>query len=70
MEPVAVRMRRQKLEWIGHTLSKDFEECSARKAMECNPSITVGRLPGRPRETCRRTVLLVSRRSSVKIVMT
>ena len=36
-------------------LRKD-EKCIARKAMEWNPSISVGRLPGRPRETLRRTV--------------
>ena len=55
MEPVDVRMRRQKWGWIGHTLRKD-EKCIARKAMEWNPLISAGRLPGRPRETWRRTV--------------
>ena len=55
MEHVDVRMRRQQWGWIGHTLCKD-EKCIARKAMEWNPLISAGRLPGRPRETWRRTV--------------
>ena len=33
-----------------------FEKYIARKAMEGNPLISAGRLPGRPRETWRRTV--------------
>ena len=32
------------------------EKCIARKAMEWNPLISAERLPGRPRETCKRTV--------------
>ena len=56
MEPVDVRLRCQKWRWIGHTLRKD-EKCIARKAMEWNTLISAGfnQLPGRPRETCRRT---------------
>ena len=55
MEPVDIRMR----------LRKD-EKCTARKAMELNPLISAGRLPSWPRET-REELLLVSRRSSVKV---
>ena len=53
MEPVDVRMRRQK--WGEHTLCKD-EKCIARKAMQWNTLNSAGRLPGRPRETWRRTI--------------
>ena len=52
MEPVDIRMRRQK--WGG--LVTPFDKCIARKAMEWNPLIVAGRLPGRPRDTCRITV--------------
>ena len=55
MEPVDVRMRRQKWRWIGHTLRKDVKSI-ARKAMEWNPLIGAERLSGRRRETWRRTV--------------
>ena len=55
MEPVDVLMRRQRWEWIGHTLRKD-EKCIARKAMECNSLISAESVHGRPRETWRRTV--------------
>ena len=55
MEAVDVRMRRQKRGWIGHTLGKD-KKCIARKAIEWNPLISAERLPGRPRQTWRRTV--------------
>ena len=40
---------------MGYTIRKD-EKCIARKAMEWNPLISAGRLPGSPRETCNRTV--------------
>ena len=50
-----VPMISQKWEWIGHTLRKD-EKYIARKAMKWNHLISAGRLPGRPRETWRRTV--------------
>ena len=55
MEPVASRMRRQKWGLVGHTLRKN-EKCITRKAMEWNHLISAGRLPGRPRETWRKTV--------------
>ena len=55
MEPVDVLMRRQRWEWIGHNIRKD-EKCIARKAMEWNPLLSAGRLPGRHRQTWRRTV--------------
>ena len=55
MEPVDVRVRRQKCGWIGHTLRKD-EKYIARKAMDWNPFISARWLPGRPRGTWRRTV--------------
>ena len=67
MKPVDVRMRRQKWEWIGHTLRED-EKCIARKAMEWNPLIRTGRLPGRPRKH-EEELLFVTRRSSVKVGM-
>ena len=67
MESVDVRMRRQKWRWIGHILRKD-EKYIARKTMEWNPLIRAERLPGRPRETWRRTVAR-SRSSSVKFEM-
>ena len=40
----------------GWTHPPQDEKCIARKAMEWNPIISAGRLLGRPRETCRRTV--------------
>ena len=55
MEPVDVRMRRQKCGWIGHTIRKD-EKCIARKTMEWNPLISAGRVLDGIRETWRRTV--------------
>ena len=50
MEPVDVRVKRQKWGWIGHTLRKD-KKCIARKAMEWNTLISAGSLPGRPRKS-------------------
>ena len=55
MQPVDVRMRRQKWGWIAHSLLKD-DKYIARKDMECNALISAGSLPGRSRETCRKTV--------------
>ena len=44
IEPVQIRIRRQKCAWIGHNLRKD-EDSIARMAMEWNPFDGLGRAP-------------------------
>ena len=55
IEPVEIRIRRQKWAWIGHTLRKG-EDNIARMAMKCNPFDGLGRAPGGHCQTWRRAV--------------
>ena len=55
IEPVQMRIRRQKRAWIGHILRKD-EDNIARMAMEWNPFDGLGRASGGQCQTWRRAV--------------
>ena len=55
IEPVQMRIRRQKRAWIGHILRKD-EDNIARMAMEWNPFDGLGRARGGQWQTWRRAV--------------